>query len=155
QKKLSVAELLKASLTSMNFGIALAFIVGIFSFADDFVNSFNPSFSMDELWNNQAAATSIWLVSIIFTCMIISFVSLLSVALYVLTFSNYEITRSKEQIMIAYGLLDKKSFIFDQKKVQAVILEENVVRQMLGYAELKVQVITADQNQEQLIVHPF
>lgn len=155
QTKLSIAELLKASLTSLNFGIAIAFIVGIFSFADDFINLFNPSFSMDQLWDNQAAAASIWLASIILTCIIIAFVWLLSIALYILKFANYEITRSKAQIMIAYGLLDKKSFIFDQKKVQAVIIEENIVRQMLGFAELKVQVITADQNQEQLIVHPF
>jgi len=153
--KLAIGELLKASLTSFNFGIAIAFIIGSLSFMDDFIRLFNPSFHMDQVLNKTGTVAAITIATLVIALVIALFVWLLSIVLYIFKFANYEISRNKEQIMISYGLLDRKSYIFDQKKVQAVIVEENILRQWLGFAELRIQVVTTDSNQEQLTIHPF
>ncbi|HIW33634.1 MAG TPA: PH domain-containing protein [Candidatus Paenibacillus intestinavium] len=151
--KLSVGQLLRAALTSLNLNYAIIFIVGIFSFADDFIRFVVPGFNYNQYLDDYNGLS--FKVIIVPVIVVMLFVWLLSIALYVIKFGDYHITRSKEQLSIKYGLLEKKSYVFNEGKVQAIIMDENPIRQLLGYAELKVQVITSDANKEQLVIHPF
>lgn len=151
--KLSASELFRASLTSLNLNYAIIFILGIYSFADDFIRFIVPEFQYYKLFSNYDGLP--FLSIVIVTVVVLLSVWLLSIVLYLIKFGDYHITRSKEQLSITYGLLEKKSYIFNQHKVQAIIMEENPLRQLLGYVELKVQVITSDANKEQLVIHPY
>lgn len=153
--RLSFGQLLKASLTSLNLNFALLFIFGVYSFADDVLDIIFPGM-YDRLLNGmfeQYSALPIFLI-LLLTIIVLGFVWLLSIAIYLIKFGDYQISRSHEQLSVSYGLLEKKSFIFDQNKVQAVIMDENPLRQWLGFAELRVQVITSNA-MEQLVIHPF
>ncbi|MCR8657056.1 PH domain-containing protein [Paenibacillus endoradicis] len=151
--KLSAGQLLIASLTSLNLSYAIIFIVGIYSFADDFIRFVVPEFNYNQYLDDYSGVSFKLIIALVVVVML--FVWLLSIVLYVIKFGDYHITRSKEQLSIKYGLLEKKSYVFNEGKVQAVIMDENPIRQLLGYAELKVQVITSDANKEQLVIHPF
>lgn len=152
---ISFGQLLKASLTSLNLNFALIFIFGIYSFADDVLEVVFPGL-YDKLLNgiiDQYSALPIILL-LGLTLLVLGFVWLLSIAIYLIKFGDFQISRTLEQLSVSYGLLEKKSFIFDQNKVQAVIMDENPLRQWLGFAELRVQVITSNA-MEQLVIHPF
>lgn len=151
--RLSLVQLLKASLTSLNFNFAIIFLLGVYSIADDVLRLIMPDIDVSNWF--EAYKGPIYLTIMILTIAAILFVWLLSIILYLIKFANYDIHRSNEQLSISYGLLDKKTYIFDQRKIQAVIVEENPLRQLLGFAELKVQVVTSDSGKEQLVVHPF
>jgi len=151
--KLSLGQLFKAALTSLNLNYAIIFIVGIYSFADDFIRFVVPEFNYNQYLNDYNGVSFKFIVGSVLIVMI--FVWLLSIVLYLIKFGDYHITRSKEQLSIKYGLLEKKSYVFNEGKVQAIIMDENPIRQLLGFAELKVQVITSDANKEQLVIHPF
>lgn len=151
--RLTPLQLLKASLTSLNLNIAFLFLLGIYSFSDDIIRFVAPNFEYWHLFERFKGPIIITVLAI--TIIAMFFIWLLSVVLYLIKYGDYRITRNKEQLSIVYGLLEKKSYIFDQKKIQAIILDENPLRQMLGFAELKVQVITSDQNKEQLVIHPY
>jgi len=164
--KISAGQLLKASLTSLNLNFAIIFLLGIYSFADDvlelvFPNLYERMLNMfPSLYDSvvggvsqQFSVLTILVITMI-TAIVIGFVWLLSIILYLIKFGDYQINRSQEQLSVSYGLLEKKSFIFDMNKVQAVIMDENPLRQWLGFAELRVQVITSNA-MEQLVIHPF
>lgn len=151
--KLSVGQLFKAALTSLNLNYAIIFIVGIFSFADDFIRFVVPEFNYNQYLDDYNGVS--FSIIIVLVAVIMLFVWLLSMVLYVIKFGDYHISRSKEQLSIKYGLLEKKSYVFNEAKVQAIIMDENPIRQLLGFTELKVQVITSDANKEQLVIHPF
>lgn len=164
--KISAGQLLKASLTSMNMNVAIIFLLGIYSFADDVLELVFPDLYdqmldvFPSLYDNvvgdvsqQFSAVTIFVIAAI-TAVVLGFVWLLSIILYLIKFGDYQISRSQEQLSVSYGLLEKKSFIFDMNKVQAVIMDENPLRQWLGFAELRVQVITSNA-MEQLVIHPF
>jgi len=153
--QLSFAQLLKASLTSLNLNFAFIFIFGIYSFADEVLDVISPGL-YDRVFDqviDQTSALPIVLL-LLLSLLVIGGVWLLSVAIYLIKFGDYQITRSHMQLSVSYGLLEKKSYIFDQNKVQAVIMEENPLRQWLGFAELRVQVVTSNKL-EQLVIHPF
>jgi|GEM_PF-974293 len=152
---LSFAQLLKASLTSLNLNFAFIFIFGIFSFADEVLDVISPGLYdrvFDQVIDQTSGLPVILL--LLLSLLVIGGVWLLSVAIYLIKFGDYQITRSHMQLAVSYGLLEKKSYIFDQNKVQAVIMEENPLRQWLGFAELRVQVVTSNKL-EQLVIHPL
>ena len=166
QYKISLGQLLKASLTSLNLNFAIIFLLGIYSFADDVLELVFPKL-YDRMLNmfpsfydsvvgdvSQQFSMLTVLVIVMITAVVIGFVWLLSIILYLIKFGDYQISRSQEQLSVSYGLLEKKSFVFDMNKVQAVIMDENPLRQWLGFAELRVQVITSNA-MEQLVIHPF
>jgi putative membrane protein len=84
----------------------------------------------------------------------LGFAWLLSILLYILKYSGFTVRRDSAQISVSYGLLEKKTHVFNPKKVQAVIIKEGLLRQTIGYAEIQLQVISSDKK-EQLMLHPF
>jgi putative membrane protein len=86
--------------------------------------------------------------------LIIGFAWVLSILLYILKYSGFTLRRDGKQLSLSYGLLEKKSILFDPNNVQAVIVNESWLRQPFGYSEVKLQVVSSDKN-EQLMLHPF
>ncbi len=152
--KLTAADLMKAAATSMNFGLALAFIAGIYSFANNFIEMLLPQNTLNDAVESTGIATSGVLFISLIVLLIILFVWLLSIVLYVLKYSGFTISHQDSRMIISYGLLEKKSFAFDPKKVQAIIMKESILRQPFGYTELQLQVVSSGK-EELLTLHPF
>lgn len=151
---LTAGQLFQAAATSLNFGLAIAFIAGVYSFADDFINLLLPDHFFERVVEDSASLMP----NTLFISAIVLFVIVLawglSIVLYVLKYSGFTIHRDRGQVSLSYGLLEKKTVLFDPKNVQAVIVTESLLRQPFGYAEVKLQVVTSDK-QEQLMLHPF
>ncbi|MGO4349888.1 PH domain-containing protein [Paenibacillus sp. MCAF9] len=151
---LSAAQLLQAAATSTNFGLVAAFLAGLFSFADDIINQLLPDHFFETVVEDSTSLMPSYILIVIVVVIGIVLAWLLSIVLYVLKYSGFSIKRDGRQIAVSYGLLEKKSFVFDPKKVQAVIVNEGPLRQAIGYAEIQLQIVSSDKK-EQLMLHPF
>lgn len=154
--KLTPVQLMQAAASSLNFGLALAFIAGIYSFANNVIELLLPAESVDEVLESSSAGVfryGVIVITMIILLLLIA-VWLLSIALYVLKYSGFTINKQGSQLFISYGLLEKKTFLINPKKVQAVIMKESLLRQPFGFCELQLQIVSTDK-QEQLTMHPF
>ncbi|MHA6480505.1 PH domain-containing protein [Paenibacillus sp. strain BS8-2] len=151
---LGPAQLLQAAATSLNFGLALAFIGGLYSFADDFLELLLPDRFFQHLIEDSRSLMPSVLVIVFIAILVIGLTWLLSIVLFVLKYSGFTMRRDGQQVSISYGLLEKKSYVFDPRNVQAVIINESLLRQWIGYAEVRLQIVSSDK-QEQLMLHPF
>ncbi|MEK3882487.1 PH domain-containing protein [Paenibacillus sp. PL2-23] len=152
--KLGPGKLFQAAATSLNFGLAIAFIGGLYSFADDFMDLLLPEhFFKDVVEESVGAMPSVLLITGA-GIFVIVMAWALSILLYILKYSGFTLRREGNQMMLSYGLLEKKSILFDPRNVQAVIVGESWLRQPFGYAEVHLQVESSDKN-EQLMLHPF
>lgn len=154
--KLTPVQLMQAAASSLNFGLALAFIAGIYSFANNVIELMLPAESVDEVLESSGAGVFRYGVIVITTIILLLLVAvwLLSIALYVLKYSGFTINKQAGQLYISYGLLEKKTFLINPKKVQAVIMKESLLRQPFGFCELQLQIVSTDK-QEQLTLHPY
>ncbi|NIK80508.1 putative membrane protein [Paenibacillus castaneae] len=152
--QLSPLQLLQAAATSMNFGLVAAFMAGLYSLADDILNLLLPDHFFESVVKDSANLMPSYIILVILIFLGIGLAWILSIVLYILKYAGFTVKREDRQISVAYGLLEKKTFVFDPKKVQAVIINEGLLRQAFGYVEIQLQVISSDKK-EQLILHPF
>ncbi|REK71568.1 PH domain-containing protein [Paenibacillus paeoniae] len=151
---IDAGKLFMAAATSLNFGLALAFIAGLYSFADDFLNFLLPKNFLDRVVEGSMNQMSSTIFIVVTAIIVILLVWLLTILLYIIKYSGFTMHRDGKQLSLSYGLLEKKSILFDPKNVQAVIVKESWLRQLGGYGEVKLQVVSSDK-QEQLMFHPF
>lgn len=151
---LGPGKLFQAAATSLNFGLALAFLAGIYSFADDFIKLLLPDHFFEQVVEDSAWLLSGVLMITVVSLFVLIFAWALSVVLYVLKYSGFRIVRDSDQVTLSYGLLEKKMVVFNPRNVQAVIVGESLLRQWMGYGEVKLQVVTSD-TQEMLMLHPY
>lgn len=151
--RLGVGGLILAAATSLNFGLVAAFMAGLVSFADDIIRLFAPEHFLENLYNQSTSMLPGYLAFIIIGLSALFVAWLLSIILYVLKYSGFAVQKTGTQIAVSYGLLDKRTYVFDPKKVQAVIIQEGLIRQWIGYAQIQLQVISSDKK-EQLMLHP-
>ncbi|MFF2093656.1 PH domain-containing protein [Paenibacillus sp. NPDC058174] len=152
--RLKGGQLLMAGLTSMNFGLVVAFVAGLISFADDFIRFIVPDHFYENIAQESKSLMADYLSLILVAAGALLLAWLLSSVLFLVKFAGFEVRMEGKRVAVSYGLLDKKTHVFDPRKVQAVIIEENLLQQMAGYAKIKLQVISSDKN-ERLVLHPF
>lgn len=152
--RLNSAQLLQAAATSMNFGLVAAFIAGLYSFTDDIIDQLLPDHFFETVVEGSAGLMPSYIIIMFIIVFGLLFAWLLSILLYILKYSGFTVRREGPQISVSYGLLERKTHVFDPKKVQAVIIKEGLLRQAIGYAEIQLQIISSDKK-EQLRLHPF
>lgn len=154
--RLTSGQLLMAAATSLNLGLAIAFIAGIYSFANDFLEKFTPIRFFEQLYTESQSLVPGYFIIVIVIAAIIALAAgwALSLILYIIKYSGFTVKREGKRISVSYGLLNKKAYSFDPDRVQSVIVEEGLLRQWIGYAQIKLQVVSSDKN-EQLMLHPF
>ncbi|NIK72379.1 putative membrane protein [Paenibacillus sp. BK033] len=151
--QLTPGQLLLAAATSLNFGLVVAFIAGIFSLADDFINELAPNLYSTLYKESTSVNPSYTVIAVIAVCGLAA-AWLLSLVLYVIKFAGFTANKQDDQISISYGLLEKKVHHFDAGKVQAVIVAEGLLHQWIGFAQIQLQVVSSDKT-ERLMLHPF
>ncbi|MCU6712520.1 PH domain-containing protein [Paenibacillus sp. J5C_2022] len=152
--RLDAGQLLGAAATSFNIGLVAAFVGGLYSFADDFLELLLPEHFFENALEDTVSLMPSTLLIVVVTVIIIGFAWLLSLVLYIIKYSGFTVKKAGERISISYGLLEKKTYQFEPKKVQAIILDEGLVRQPFGYTEVKLQIVSSN-NEERLMLHPF
>lgn len=149
--RLGPGRLFQAALTEMNLGLAVAFVAGIVSFADDLL----PDRWVNQLVSNaQAYFTGIKAILIIAAAALVA-AWLLSLVLFIVKFAGFSLYRDGERLSVHYGLLERKQFLFDPSRVQAVTIREGWLRQAIGYAHVEVNVVSSSSEKETPALHPF
>ncbi|MFD2115681.1 PH domain-containing protein [Paenibacillus yanchengensis] len=151
---LKTSELLKAAATSLNFGLAIAFIAGLYSFGSQFLDVLLPESFIEDTLNPQYLLRAGLIVITLLVLAVIAVVWLLSLLLYVIKYSGFTMKEQQDQLLISYGLFEKKTFVIDPAKVQAVLVRQSWLRKPFGYVEIGIQVVSAEEK-ENLVLHPF
>lgn len=146
--QLSSGRLLIAALSSPNLSLALAFVGGILSFADDLL----PDQMYQSLFQSAGKLLPGSWISIAAVALIISW--LLSAVLYTIKYAGFTVERIGKQISVSCGLLEGKRLLFSPERVLAITVKEGVFRRWFGYAEVKVHVLTSESDKH-FMLHPL
>ncbi|OWR32649.1 hypothetical protein CDO73_03350 [Saccharibacillus sp. O23] len=149
--RLGPGRLFLAALTEMNLGLAVAFVAGIFSFADDLL----PDEWMNRLVTNAQAYLTGFRAILIIAAVALIAAWLLSLVLFIVKYAGFSLYREGERLSIRYGLLERKQFLFHPGRVQAVTIREGWLRQALGYAHVELNVVSSAEEKETPALHPF
>ncbi len=129
---LSWKNLIIAGSTSASFGIALSIIGTIFSqmqvlVDEDAVLDYAETFFKTDVN---------FIIALIFT--LIFFAWLLSIVGNILAYANFTILKKKKEIVIKRGLLEKRTSSIPYSRIQAVRIQEGLLRQPFGFATIYV-----------------
>jgi putative membrane protein len=132
----STRDLLIAGATSGRIGAAAAIVGAALQFGENLVPD---SVWRRVPWDGVAdAATSVQVVGVL----VVGFAIvawLLSIASTALTFGGFAIHRLDDQIQVQYGLLDRKRTTVPVARIQAIRVDESLLRQPFGFAELRFE----------------
>lgn len=125
-------DIIKASFTSLSF---LLFIPVIISF----YNKINDIFNVGEKAGGilQSILSSGWLIiTIVIAFFIVS--TIFGIVRTFLKYGKYEISSDLERIYITQGIVDETSFSISKDRVQAIEIEQSMMKRWLGLAEVKL-----------------
>ncbi|WP_121640656.1 PH domain-containing protein [Virgibacillus sp. Bac330] len=132
--QISNKRLFLAGSTSGSIGV----LAGLFAFAASEMEQFIP----DDFYDNTVE----WVVGLSFALLIIViivillFLWLLGIAGTMIKFWNFRIERHEKELFITRGLLEKKQTTIPLNRIQAIGIEESIIRQPLGYAKVFAEV---------------
>jgi putative membrane protein len=139
--RLSTRRLLFFSATSGGMGIALSAVIGMYFQIDDYVN-----ISLD-FANFVAKTPSFYISSILLLAL---FVWITGILILYQKYYDFQITRNDEDLIITRGLIEKRKLTIPLQRIQAVKVEENIIRQWFGFVTVRLLSVSggADTNEE-------
>ncbi|MBA2276300.1 MAG: PH domain-containing protein [Chloroflexia bacterium] len=130
-RRLSWGGLLVAGMTSGRIGPAAALIGAAFQFVDELI----PQAWWERLPAYADGFSLTWVVVLAILIGVVAWI--LAIGSTVLTFAGFELRRAGDQLVLAYGLLDRRRSTIPLRRIQAVRVEEGWLRQPFGRAELR------------------
>jgi putative membrane protein len=80
----------------------------------------------------------------------------ISIIMKFILYSGFKLVKEENKIKIQYGLINTKNYSLHRKKIKAVVLEQSLLMNKLGYATLKVESSGyGDEKNEDAILFPF
>lgn len=124
-------DVLKASVASLSFLAAIPLVGSLVSKLDDLkleeeVTGF-LSFILESTWIVTVAAILFVLISVV-----IGMVST------VMKYGKYEVASNDEKVIVTKGVMEEDYFSIEKRKVQAVLIEQSLMKRLLGLASLKL-----------------
>lgn len=146
-------DVFKASFTSLSFFLLIPVVASIY-------------FKIDDIFHVEEAAEGIfarivsswWLITLLLTVLIIASV-IFGVVRTFLKYGKYEISSDSDRIYISKGIIDETAFSIAKDRVQAIEINQSVMKRILGLAEVKL--ISAgnleidDDKLEVSVLYPF
>lgn len=149
--KVDRKKLILAGITSFEVGIAFAVLASLFSQIEDLL----PNSIYEAIYNQIQSFTYMMFFILFLGCLLLS--SLFTTLRYVLKFANFTVQRKESRLMITRGLFEKNEFNVSIKRIQGVVIEEGILRQLFGYATIYVEAVGMGDSQEngRHVLHPF
>lgn len=149
--KLSKRALIIVASTSGGFGVLFSFIGAFISQIDQFL----PDHFFEGVYDALVSSSLLFIsILIIFVAIVAWVVSIIST---VLRFGGFTLKKQQDELVIERGLLEKRHVTIPLNKVQAVRIEEGILRQPFQLATIQVD-IAGDSGQEQeqsTVIHPL
>lgn len=137
--QISLMSLFKTGITSnyvRSFALLLAFIFSTFQFIEDIINAAGyDDDPLDEYINPQILLR--FLVFIIVGIMIVTLI--INLVRTIVRYYNYKITKQKDSLLLAYGLINTKNTILRPNKVQVVTVGRNFFQKKFNINDLKIR----------------
>jgi putative membrane protein len=130
---ISQQQLIMLSLTSGGVGVVISAVFAVLSQLDDFI-PFKKLFGGFETW---AERNLIIIAIIVFFGFLISWMIALVGTL--LKYANFTVIKAEKDLIISQGLLERRQITIPIKRIQAVKIRENIIRQIFGYATVHVE----------------
>lgn len=128
KKEITFSRLLLTGITAGGLGIIIGFIVVGFSELEELI----PETVYDYTFEWLVTASIILIVLIIIS--ILAIIWLLSIFWTLLRYGKFTIQRTESELFITRGLLERKQLTIPLHRIQAIGIEENILRQPFGYA---------------------
>lgn len=131
--KITPSQLILLSLTSGGVGVVISAVLAFLTQLDDFI-PYEKVFRGIEQW---AVSNLILIAFLIFAGLIIAWI----LALFgtMLKYANFHVTKTEHDLVISQGLLEKRQMTIPLTRIQAIRINENIVRQWLGYGSVSVE----------------
>ncbi|MFD1038371.1 PH domain-containing protein [Virgibacillus byunsanensis] len=132
--KITFKCLFIAGSTSGGIGVIFALLAFVFSEVEQFI----PERFYDNTIEWVVGLSILFLIGLIIIFLILGWV--LGIAGTVIKYGNFTITKNYDELFITRGLLEKKQLTIPLKRVQAVGIQESIIRQPLGYVTVFAEV---------------
>lgn len=129
---MSTSELLILSLTSGGVGVVISAVFALFSQLDDWI-PYKKIFGGLEEW---ALKNIMAIMVVVFIGFFLAWV--ISLFITMLKYANFTVVRTEGDFIISYGLIEKKQMTIPLRRIQAIRIKENILRQMIGYATVYI-----------------
>jgi len=125
-------DIIKASFTSLSPLALIPLILTFYSNVDEF---FNLKGKTEGVFSY--IISSWWIVISVFVFLILVSV-VFGMTRTFLKYGKYEISSDEDRIYINKGVLDKTAFSIAKEKVQAIQIEQSIIKRLFGLAEVKL-----------------
>lgn len=148
----SKQDTIRAFFSSFSFLVLIPILFSIYVKADD-------NFNIEEEADGVISVLfSTWWLAVIVIIMAIILSMVIGIVRIYLKYGKYEISSDKHRIYIVQGVLNETSFSIAKQNVQAINIEQSLVKRLLGMVEIKL--ISAgstddDDNLDVSALYPF
>ncbi|MEH7249955.1 PH domain-containing protein [Neobacillus niacini] len=131
--KITSSQLILLSLTSGGVGVVISAVLAFLSQLDDFI-PYEKLFRGVEQW---AVGNIILIAIVVFVGFVVAWI--LALIGTMLKYANFNVMKTEHDLVISQGLLEKRQITIPLKRIQAIRINENIVRQWLGYGSVIVE----------------
>ncbi|ASN07473.1 hypothetical protein CFK40_19865 [Virgibacillus necropolis] len=134
KQKITTKRLFLAGTTSGSIGILFVIMTFLFSELEQFI----PDSYYENTFQTIISFSIIIIAVLILALLLILW--LLGIAGTMIKFGKFTITKNNEELFITRGLLEKKQTTIPIRRIQAVGIDESILRQPLGYVTVYAEV---------------
>lgn len=160
--KVSNGELILSALTSNAIFTGVLFLASAFPFIDDYLKEFlDSTFSKTSLFFqninfDQMSVGNIvlWIILILIIYIIVSLI--IAIITTIIKFYGFSVKRENDNLIINYGLLEKKNYIMPIKKISAIYLKQNIIKQIFNCRAIHIETVGyGNEKGESSILYPL
>lgn len=129
---MNVKELLMAASTSGGIGVIISAVFALFTQIDEVLPM---DWFFDKFSFLQHASIGIYAV-LIFIGLFIAWVS--SIAGMMFKYANFQIIKKEQELVISRGIIEKHQVTIPLRKIQAIKIKENIIRQLFGFVTVSI-----------------
>ncbi|MDQ0340296.1 putative membrane protein [Caldalkalibacillus uzonensis] len=130
---LPVKDLLIAASTSGSFGVLFSILLAVISPIDKLF----PSLNLFDLLTDFVQSN---LTLILYLVPLIALVSWLAAIIYTaVKYANFTLVRRDTDVYVSYGLLERREFTIPLRRIQAIRITENPLRQLFGLTTVYIE----------------
>ncbi|CAD2072135.1 PH domain-containing protein [Phocicoccus pinnipedialis] len=134
--QMSMKELFIMAMTSGGLGI---FIAGFFTFLTTFnIDTFVANYIEVNL---QKLVTSMLILTVVIAIGVIIVGYVIGTVILLIRYYDYKVFEDNDDLIVQYGLLEKKRVTVNINRVQNIIIKDNILRRMFGFKSLYVTIM--------------
>lgn len=149
--QLSKKALFIVASTSGGFGILFSFIGAVFSQVDEFL----PEHFYEGIYKTFISSSVMFIAFVVIVIAIVAWI--VSMISTLLRFGGFTLKKKQNELIIERGLLEKRQVTIPLNKVQAIRIDEGILRQPFQFATLSIEIAgdSGDEHEQSTIIHPL